>query len=174
MSGAGVGVGLVPGVPALLPRHASLEDPVGPLRAACLAAVGELGPRVRLVASSPGGAEVGAALVAATGATCVEDDETGVLVIGNGSATRTEKAPGHLDERAEGFDVAVRSALLEDVARLEDIDQALAEELWADTGQLAGLVSHAGASGVDLAAREARVHYDDAPFGVQYWVITWT
>lgn len=150
---------LVPGVLALLPSYSSLEDPVAPLRAACLAAVGRLGPRVRVLASDAtggSGARVGAALVAAAGAEVVVDGETGVLVVGNGSATRTEKAPGHLDERAASFDDALR-------ASFAAADAGLAAELWADTERLGELPPIA----------EAEVLYDDAPFGVQYWVAVW-
>ncbi len=35
----------------------------------------------------------------------------GLLVMGDGSARRTEKAPGWLDERAAGFDAAASAAL---------------------------------------------------------------
>ena len=170
---AAVQVALLPGVWALLPRYASLDDPVADLRAACLEAVAELGPRVRVVSSDGAGFEVCSALVSACGGETVVDDETGLVVVGNGSAKRTEKAPGHLDERAEAFDAAIGRALRGDLDALERIDQTLARELWADTGQLAGLVSHAGASGVDLATCEARVLYDDDPYGVQYWVMRW-
>ncbi|MEV4999760.1 hypothetical protein [Nocardioides sp. LML1-1-1.1] len=149
-------VALVPGVPALLPSYASLEDPVADLRAACLDAVGRLGARVRVRASGPSGLRVAAALVAASGGAVVDDDETGVLVVGNGSATRTEKAPGHLDERAAGFDAALRRTFT-------GIDTALAAELWADTACLGELPP----------LGEAEVLYDDAPFGVQYWVAVW-
>ncbi|UUW89987.1 hypothetical protein [Pimelobacter simplex] len=147
---------LVPGVPALLPSYASLEDPVADLRAACRSAVGELGPRVRVLASGPSGLRVGAALVADAGASVVDAGETGVLVVGNGSAKRTEKAPGHLDERAAGFDAALRTSFA-------GIDPVLAAELWADAACLGDLPP--------LAAADVR--YDDAPFGVQYWVAVW-
>jgi hypothetical protein len=147
---------LVPGVPALLPAYASLEDPVAELRAACLAAVGGLGPRVRVLASGPSGARVGAALAAAVGAAVVADGETGVLVVGNGSARRTERAPGHFDPRAEDFDAGLRRTFA-------GIDADLAAELWADTDCL----------GVLPPLDEAEVTYDDAPFGVQYWVARW-
>lgn len=150
---------LVPGVLALLSSYRSLEDPVADLRACCLDAVGRLGPRVRVVSSAAtrgSGARVGAALVAAAGAAVVEAGETGVLVIGNGSARRTEKAPGHLDARAVAFDDALRLSF-------EGIDPVLAEELWADTACLTGLPPLA----------DAEVLYDDAPFGVQYWVALW-
>ncbi|GAA3646787.1 hypothetical protein GCM10022237_02810 [Nocardioides ginsengisoli] len=150
-------IALVPGVPALLPAYASLQDPVAELRAACLSAVARLGPRVRVVASGPSGLRVGAALVAAASAEVVGEGETGVLVVGNGSAKRTEKAPGHLDPRAEAFDAGLR-------ASFADIDLALAEELWADAACLGGLPPLA----------EADVRYDDAPFGVQYWVAVWS
>lgn len=148
---------LVPGVPALLPAYSSLEDPVAELRAACLAAVGGLGPRVRVLASGPSGGRVAAALVEAAGAAAVEDGETGVLVVGNGSAKRTEKAPGHFDPRAEEFDAGLRRTFA-------GIDADLAAELWADTACLGALPPLA----------EAEVTYDDAPFGVQYWVARWT
>lgn len=147
---------LVPGVLALLPSYASIEDPVADLRAACLAAVARLGPRIRVVGSGAGGERVGAALVAAVGAGVVADGESGVLVVGNGSAKRTEKAPGHFDERAEAFDAAVRRSF-------GGIDAGLAEELWADTAELGGLPRLA----------DAEVLYDDAPYGVQYWVAVW-
>ena len=150
-------VALVPGVPALLPSYASLEDPVAALRAASVDAVGRLGPRVLVRASGPSGERVAAALVAAAGATVVEAGESGVLVVGNGSATRTEKAPGHLDERAAAFDDALRSSFA-------GIDAGLAAELWADTARLGDLPP----------LSEAEVLYDDAPFGVQYWVAVWT
>jgi hypothetical protein len=149
-------VALVPGVLALLPSYASLEDPVAGLRAACLAAVAALGPRVRVVASGPSGSRVAAALVAGAGAEVVAGGETGVLVVGNGSAKRTERAPGHFDERAEAFDASLRESF-------DGIDAALAADLWADTECLAGLPP----------LTEAEVTYDDAPFGVQYWVAAW-
>lgn len=150
-------IALVPGVPALLPSYASLEDPVAPLRSACLEVVADLGPRVRVLASGPSGARVAAALVDAVGAAVVDADETGLLVVGNGSAKRTEKAPGHLDPRAEEFDAALRRTFA-------GIDADLAAELWADTACLGGLPPLA----------EAEVAYDDAPFGVQYWVAIWS
>jgi hypothetical protein len=92
-----------------------------------------------------------------------------MLVIGNGSATRTEKAPGHLDERASDFDDALRAALTApDPRRLAAIDGALAKELWADVDSMVWL-------GKELLTSEHRatVDYDDDPFGVQYWVMRW-
>lgn len=158
MTTPGLPIALVPGVLALLPEYASIEDPVVDLRDACLAAVGRLGPRVRVVAAATSGARVGAALVAAAGAALAESGATGTLVVGNGSGRRTEKAPGHFDERAEGFDAGLR-------ADLASADAGLAAELWADVGALGEL------AGRGLA--DAEVLYDDLPFGVQYWVAVW-
>ena len=150
-------VALVPGVLALLPAYASIEDPVAELRAACLSAVAALGPRVRVRASGPSPARVAASLVAAAGAELVEDEAaSGLLVVGNGSAKRSERAPGHLDPRAEDFDAGLRRTFA-------GIDQGLAAELWADTACLPGLPPLA----------EGAVIYDGAPFGVQYWVALW-
>ena len=163
-------VALVPGVLALMPAYASVEDPVAELRSASLAAVGRLGPRVRVVAATDTSERVGAALVAAVGAVVTNAGETGVLVVANGSATRTEKAPGFLDPRAEAFDAEIGSALRGDLRKL-DADGLLAGDLaralWAETaglGALPGLVE----PGVC-----ADVLFDDAPFGVQYWVVLW-
>lgn len=165
---SGQRIALVPGVPALLPRYASVDDPVADLRAACLRAVRELGPRVVVVPDGPGW-KVGAQLVASAGAQVVPAAvATGVLVVGNGTATRTEKAPGHFDERAEAFDGALRAALVApDPAALGAIDLGLAADLWADPAGLTRLER------LLSPGRVARVHYDDAPFGVQYWVISW-
>ena len=57
---------------------------------------------------------------------------TALLVVGDGAATHTEKAPGYLDERAGPFDDAVAAALATaDPAALAALDPALAADLWA-------------------------------------------
>ncbi|PWN04877.1 hypothetical protein DJ010_04560 [Nocardioides silvaticus] len=160
---------LVPGVPALLPSYASIEDPVADLRAACHHAVAELGPRVRVLASSPLGERVARHLLGAAGAEESEADPTGALVVANGSAKRTVKAPGHLDERAEAFDDDLRRALVQPLpAGLAGIDVDLAAELWADVGAMPALAE------LLTPGTTAEVDYDDAPYGVQYWVIRWS
>jgi hypothetical protein len=151
---------LVPGVLALLPEYAGLEDPVADLRAAALAAVGWLGREVTVL-SDPQGARVAAYLLDATSRS---GDERSYLVVGNGSAKRTEKAPGHFDERAEPFDRALGESLR---AGRPAVDAALARELWASIDGIAGLAMLDG----DLG--EAEVDYDAAPYGVQYWVMRW-
>ncbi|KAA1427435.1 hypothetical protein [Nocardioides antri] len=159
---------LVPGVPALLPAYASIEDPVADLRAACLAVVGALGPKVRVVAFSESGARVARHLLDAVGAEEVTDGQAPVLVVANGSAKRAPTAPGHFDERAEAFDDDLRRALLEPLpTALGAIDAQLADEMWADVAAIRTLG--------DLLAPgdRAEVGYDDAPYGVQYWVVRW-
>jgi hypothetical protein len=150
---------LVPGVLALLPEYAGIEDPVAELRAAALDAVAWLGREVTVLADAQG-ARVAAYLLEAVDR---GGDEPSYLVVGNGSAMRTEKAPGHFDERAEAFDAALGDSLR---AGQPAVDVALARELWAsvdarvELGELDGL-------------GPARVDYDDAPYGVQYWVMRW-
>lgn len=90
------------------------------------------------------------------------------VFVANGSAKRTEKAPGYLDERAEGFDAAVRESLVAPhPAGLRAVDEALATELWADLAALPELAD--ALEGATLVS----VDYDDAPYGVQYWVVRW-
>ena len=100
-------VALVPGVLALLPEYAGIEDPVAELRAAALGAVGWLGREVTVLAGAQG-ARVADHLLDTTARS---GDEPSYLVVGNGSAKRTEKAPGHFDERAEPFDLALGESL---------------------------------------------------------------
>lgn len=160
-------IALVPGVPALLPSYASIDDPVADLRAACVEVVAELGPRVRVLASEAGRL-VARTLLADVGAEEVSDEPTGVLVVGNGSAKRTAKAPGHFDERAEVFDDDLRRALLEPLPTgLAALDEGLAAEMWADVAAIRAL------SELLTPAHTAEMVYDDAPYGVQYWVIRW-
>jgi hypothetical protein len=162
---------LVPGTLALLPAYASLEDPVAELRAACRSAVAWLGSDVTVLAD-PQGARVAAALLGGGGSSTVSSPRTvedpppgGILVVGNGSAMRTEKAPGHLDERSHGFDAALGAALSSSDAAWPSLD--LGNDLWASLDGIRRLR--------DLlpAAYEAVVDYDDDPFGVQYWVMRW-
>jgi len=160
-------VALVPGCLALLPEYASLEDPVGELRAACLAAVAWLGEDVRVIAGAQG-TRVASALLAEVGTAPVTSGEAAYLIVGNGSARRTEKAPGHLDPRAAGFDEVLGKALAApDPEALGALDLGLADELWADVGPIveaADLLRGVGTVAVD---------YDDDPYGVRYWVARW-
>jgi hypothetical protein len=95
----------------------------------------------------------------------------GVLALGDGSARRTVKAPGYLDEGAAPFDAAVAAALASgDAAALAALDLAEGERLLA-----AGAPTWQ-AVGAALAGRDvtAHLHLDAAPFGVGYLVADWT
>ncbi|MGY1753658.1 hypothetical protein [Blastococcus sp. SYSU D01042] len=94
----------------------------------------------------------------------------GVLAMGDGSARRSIKAPGHLDPAAEPFDDAVATALAGgDAAALAALDAAEGERL------LAAGVPVWRAVGTALADRPvvAHLHAATAPFGVGYLVADW-
>jgi hypothetical protein len=156
---------LVPGVLALLPEYAGLEDPVPELRRACLEAVGWLGTEVTVLADAQG-ARVAEHLLAAAGPRA--GDHASYLVVGNGSARRTEKAPGHLDERAAAFDADVGRCLRDGLwESVREIDRDLARELWASVDAIVEMAS------VTPRLTLAHADYDDDPYGVQYWVLRW-
>lgn len=95
---------------------------------------------------------------------------TALVVIADGSASRSEKAPGHLHPDAVPFDDFIERALRAgDVDALAGIDPARAAELWCE-----------GVPGFHLIAEVARgrgiatdVSYADAPYGVAWWVARW-
>ncbi|MFC7329593.1 hypothetical protein [Marinactinospora rubrisoli] len=92
------------------------------------------------------------------------------LVMGDGSARRTERSPGRFDDRAVGFDDAVDAALAAgDVAALAGLDPDLARELMA-AGRPAWQALAGAAEGAGLAAE--RLAYE-APYGVGYFVALW-
>ncbi|MFF5756554.1 class III extradiol dioxygenase subunit B-like domain-containing protein [Streptomyces longwoodensis] len=100
-----------------------------------------------------------------------------LLVMGDGSACRTLKAPGYLDERAAPFDTEAARALREaDLAALEALDADLAHELkasgrgpWQVLAGAAEGAQDAGGTGLGGA-----LLYDDAPYGVGYLVAAWS
>jgi hypothetical protein len=113
-----------------------------------------------------------AALGAALAAECAADPApVGLLVIGDGAATHTERAPGYLDERAGGFDAQVSDALRDaDRAALAALDRGLAIELLAG-GRAPWQVMAAATAGTDW---RGQLLHSSAPFGVAYHVAVWT
>lgn len=94
----------------------------------------------------------------------------GLLVMADGSARRSVRAPGYLDERAAPFDAEVERALrAADPSGLAALDPRLAAELLV-AGRAAWQVL-AGATGT--RPMSARLHYCDDPFGVWYPVAGW-
>ncbi|MFJ9981614.1 class III extradiol dioxygenase subunit B-like domain-containing protein [Streptomyces cyaneofuscatus] len=94
-----------------------------------------------------------------------------LLVMGDGSACRTLKAPGYLDERAEAFDARATEALAAaDLAALDALDETLAYELKA-AGRAPWQLLSGAARGAGLGGR---LLYEDAPYGVGYTVVAWS
>ena len=169
---------VVPPVPALLPEHASLTDPVGALRSACREAVELLvsgaPERVVLLADpdDPWARRVAEVLLAKAGHRGqVTPGPVGgtdaVLVMANGSARRGEESPGGADDRAPEFDDRVEKALVGcDGVGLQSLDADLGDALLASGArplqQLGSLLERGSWS--------ARLLYSGDPFGVQYWV----
>ena len=134
------------------------------LGAGLLDAAGYAGRRVLQAVSDDAGpdqcAHIGADLTAG-------EQRTGLLVMADGSACRTLKAPGYLDERAAPFDDSVERALRSgDWPALLALDVALARELMA-TGRPAWQVLAGAMNGQRPAAS---IRYTGDPFGVAYLV----
>ncbi len=95
------------------------------------------------------------------------DGRVALIAMADGSARRTLKAPGYLDERSEPFDAAVEHVIRTgDLDGLLRIDAGLARELMA-TGRPVWEVLAGAAHGRRAAVQ---VHYRDDPFGVFYLV----
>lgn len=93
-----------------------------------------------------------------------------LLVLADGTTTRSIQAPGFLDERAEPYDAAIAAALANgDAAALAQLDVDLGAELGA-SGIPALRTLGDMAKGADVTAR---LRYDEAPFGVGYFVADW-
>lgn len=110
--------------------------------------------------------------VAAGRAMAAADGRLGMLVVGDGSARRSVKAPGYLDDRAGPFDDGAVAALrTADASALAALDATLAAELLvagrAAWQVLAGVLD---ASGAPFAVTE---HYVGDPFGVLYPVFSY-
>lgn len=96
----------------------------------------------------------------------------GLLLLGDGSARRGDKAPGFVDPRAFPFDDAVAEALAEgDAHALGTLDVDLARDL-----MVGGLASFRllGTLGTVAGVTRAALPYRDDPFGVSYFVAQWT
>ena len=106
--------------------------------------------------------------------------DVALLVMGDGTARRTVKAPGYLDDRAAGFDEAIAAALRSgDPAALAELDPVLGAELlaaglpaWRRAGELLGdpLLGRPPAGD----GWRAELLYESDPYGVDYVVAVWT
>lgn len=93
----------------------------------------------------------------------------GVLVVADGAATLSTKAPGYLDERARPVQDRLDHALSTgDRAALRALDPGLCAEL-----SLSGRAAYQVLAGLFLADPLVETRYCDAPFGVGYHVSIW-
>ena len=95
---------------------------------------------------------------------------TVLLVVADGSAARTEKAPASLHPDAAAFDQQVAAALASgDPAQLAAVDRDRAAAVTS-----AGWPAwHVAARAVAGTAYAAQLHADEAPYGVGYLVASW-
>jgi hypothetical protein len=106
----------------------------------------------------------------ATGRRLATAQDVALLVMGDGAARHSEKAPGYLDPRAADWDKAAATAFAEaDPAALAALDPALGADLLA-AGRAPWQVL-AGAAD-DGRTRSATAKFC-APYGVGYHVVTW-
>lgn len=153
------------GVPLEMPLGSDAPGPVGlPLSLTIGAWLlrDTLGPDCGAVGYSVSARETQAPLL--------DDAPAALLVMGDGSARRSRTAPGYLDERAADFDADVASALA------SGRGDALAIDTWLAAQLLAAGAPAWNAAGRLLRGRtfDAELLYDDAPYGVGYFVAAWT
>lgn len=161
---------LVPAAPGLLPCR-GLIDPFEDARAAAVEVLLEVLDSADSVAVL-GSEEIAESLLRQSGfeGALVDAPADLVVVSADGSATRTEKAPGFFDERAADFDKSVEEALANgDAVALAGIDPRLADELWCR-----GVPAFHAMAELMPNPSQADLIYSDAPYGVAYWVATWT
>lgn len=106
----------------------------------------------------------------ALGRRLAETADARLLVVGDGSARRTEKAPGHLDPRAEAYDRQAEQALATGSPQaLLSLDAVLARELLA-----VGRAPWQTLAGAAAGRRwSGEVRHAAAPYGVCYLVARW-
>jgi hypothetical protein len=110
--------------------------------------------------------------VAAATAQGTTDGAQVVIAVGDGSACRTERAPGYLDDRAGAFDARIADLLARgDAAGLGGIDTALAADLMCAGLPVWRWVS-ATVGDAEVGAAELVTHV--APYGVGYFVARWS
>ncbi|MFI6780954.1 hypothetical protein [Micromonospora sp. NPDC050276] len=99
-------------------------------------------------------------------------ERVAVLVLGDGSACRGEKAPGYDDARALPYDRRVATALADaDLDVLLDLDPVVSTELKA-AGRAPWQVL-AGAARAAGGGWRGELLHDSAPYGVAYFVASW-
>lgn len=97
------------------------------------------------------------------------NERTSLIVMGDGSAKRTEKAPGYIDDRATAFDDQVQQIFEQgNLAELAELDQELGKELWvAGIEPWNSVGKWAASTGANWQPQD--FHFED-PYGVAYFV----
>jgi hypothetical protein len=114
-----------------------------------------------------------ATLAAVATALAGEPSRTVMLVVADGSAARSERAPASLHPDAASFDADVVAALASGLpSRLAAIDPDRAASV-ASSGWPAWHVAGTAAALGHDGAWDAEVHADVAPYGVGYVVASW-
>ena len=104
----------------------------------------------------------------------------GVLAVGDGSARRTDKGPGHLDPRAEAYDAGIERALAAgDPVLLGGLDADLGAALMVGglavwRAVAAAALAEVAPGGAAPAGWTGTVQLATAPYGVGYFAATWT
>jgi hypothetical protein len=97
-------------------------------------------------------------------------DRVSLLVMGDGSARHTQKAPGYLDPRAAAYDAKIAASLgTMDTAALLGLDPAEADNLLV-AGRGPWQVLAGAVTGSSLAPHEPCFA---APYGVGYHIVAW-
>jgi hypothetical protein len=158
----------------LSPEAGGEPDPELPLPALLAAALrGAALPEgiceVRMVAADTTSGDavgIGAELRARLAAS---PEPMGLLIVGDGAATLTEKSPGYFDPRAAAVQAELDRALRTgDRAALVALDPELCRELGIE-GRAAFQVLAGAFPGLPRVSEQ----YCGAPFGVSYWAGTW-
>jgi len=114
-----------------------------------------------------------ATLAAVATALAAEPSRTALLVVADGSAARSERAPASLHPDAASFDADVTAALASGLpSRLAAIDGDRAASV-ASAGWPAWHVAGIAAAVAHDGAWDAEVHAEVAPYGVGYVVASW-
>ncbi|KZM75186.1 hypothetical protein [Nocardia terpenica] len=128
--------------------------------------------RARVVAGDAGVEHCFAVGAKLRGELDAEGADNGVLVVADGAATLSIKAPGYLDPRAAGVQDGIDRALAAgDRAALAELDSGLCAELEV-SGRAAYQVL-AGLFEADERDPSVETRYAAAPFGVGYQVSVW-
>ncbi|WP_330279597.1 class III extradiol dioxygenase subunit B-like domain-containing protein [Streptomyces sp. NBC_00569] len=98
-------------------------------------------------------------------------ERVGFLLMGDGTACRSVKAPGYLDERAEGVDTSIAQALAngDPEGFFANLDEDLAREL-----KISGRAPWQILTAAFEEDGDWRLLYEGAPYGVGYFVAHWS